>query len=110
MGIKCEDCGFQNEDGKLFCGHCGEPLAGDAKLIRDMEKLNKKKEEEAKAKAEAPKDVPLQGRNTDDDYVHIKREVKPDNTDMYLVGLALVAFFILCLCGFYVFENMDKFF
>lgn len=109
MANKCSDCGFQNEDGKLFCGNCGEPLGGDAKLIRDMEKLNKKKEEEAKNK-DLEKDVPLEARSSDEDYAVKKREPKKDNTDAFLIGMALCAFFIICLCGFYVLANWDKFF
>lgn len=39
----CEDCGFNNEPDRLFCGACGEPIQGEAKLIRDTEKLKEKK-------------------------------------------------------------------
>lgn len=112
MAQKCPDCGFSNDDAKLFCGACGEPLKGDAKLVRDMERLNQKKAAEAEAKANPPKAVPLEGRkpSTDEDFVHKPRVKKKDNTVGWLIFLALMAFFILCVCGFYVLENADKFF
>lgn len=106
MAIRCPDCGFSNEDGKLFCGACGEPLGGDAKLVRDMEKLKAKKEAEAIEAANKPKDVPLTGRVThDEDYVYKPRVKKKDNTNFWLTMLALLAFLVLCVCGWYAFEN-----
>ncbi|MFI3252748.1 MAG: hypothetical protein R3Y63_00200 [Eubacteriales bacterium] len=111
MSNKCTDCGFENEEGKLFCGSCGEPLGGDAKLIRDMEKMKEKKEAEEAAKAAAPKDVPLQGKDSsDDDYVPVVRKQKKDTLTPWLIGMILFLFFILCVCGFYVLENFDTLF
>lgn len=101
----CSDCGFSNEDERLFCGACGEPLKGDAKLIRDTEKLNERKAEEAKAAAARPQAVPLQGRTkADDDYVHRRTKKKDNGTDALLIILAGLAFLILVGCSWYLFK------
>lgn len=101
----CEDCGFENEEDRLFCGACGEPLKGDAKLRRDTERLNKQKEEEAKAKEEDKnKQKPLEGRkNNEGDYEFKRRQPKKaDYTDFWLMTLAMLAFMVLVACGWYL--------
>lgn len=102
----CGDCGFSNEEDRLFCGACGEPLKGDAKLMRDMEKLNSKKAEEIKKEAQAPKPVPLQGRTpkADDDYSYKRRPAKKKDytTDIILAFLGVVAFIVLVGCAWYL--------
>lgn len=104
--IVCSDCGFKNEDDRLFCGSCGEPLKGDAKLMRDAEKLKEKKAAEAAKAAAAPKTTPIQGRSkADDDYEFKRRQPKKkDYTDVWLIVLAMVAFVVLCACGWYMFK------
>lgn len=108
MALSCPDCGFSNEDSKLFCGACGEPLQGDARVMRDMEKLNEKKEREAEASAaaaEAAKRAQAEGVNSSDaEFVHKRLAKKKDNTDAWLIGFALVLFFIICVCGFFAYE------
>lgn len=105
----CSDCGFENDDERLFCGACGEPLKGDAKIMRDAEKMKEKKEAEAEAKKEAEKNVPLQGRKPahDEEYEFKRRPPKKkDNFDALLIGLAMVAFVILVICGWYIFNYL----
>lgn len=101
----CPDCGFKNDEDRLFCGACGEPLKGDAKLIRDAEKLKAKKEAEAEAaKVEVKKDVPLKGRTSAaDEHYEFKRHTpkKTDYTEVFLIGVAMIAFIVLCGCGWY---------
>lgn len=100
----CPDCGFKNEADRLFCGACGEPIKGDARLIRDMEKLNERKAEESKVAAERPKDVPLSSRKAvDDDYVVKRSTPKKDyTTEIVLAALATVAFLVLVGCAWYL--------
>lgn len=98
----CEDCGFNNETDRLFCGACGEPIQGDAKLIRDTEKLKEKKEEEAKAAANTQNVVP-QGRATTPARSVQRRPKKKDNgVDALLIILAAIAFVILVICIWYL--------
>lgn len=105
----CPDCGFKNEEGKLFCGACGEPLGGDAKLVRDMEKLNAKKAEEAKHPQE--QNVPLEGRKpvVDDKFEHraLAKKKREQKTDNMLIALGLFAFFIVCVCGWLVYSSLS---
>lgn len=105
----CSDCGFQNDEERLFCGSCGEPLKGDAKLMADAKKLKEKKEAEALAKAEAAKVQPLQGRPPkDDEHYEFKRRPpkKKDNLDVILIGFAMIAFVVLVVCGWYIFKYL----
>lgn len=106
MALICPDCGFQNEASKLFCGACGEPLAGDARMIRDMEKMKEKQAKEAEAAKNAPPPPPVATAD-DDDYVPPKLAKKKDNTDIWLIGIALMLFFVICVCGFFM---LDYFF
>lgn len=60
MSKRCPDCGQINDDSRLFCSACGEPLDAQLRLIQDLEK-QKKAPQKASA-APKPKD-------DDDDYV-----------------------------------------
>lgn len=98
----CEDCGFNNEPDRLFCGACGEPIQGEAKLIRDTEKLKEKKEEEAKVAANTQNVVP-QGHTTTPVKTVQRRPKKKDNgLDVLLISLAAIAFVILVICIWYL--------
>ncbi len=102
MAIKCPDCGFSNEDTKLFCGACGEPIAGDAKIARDAERMKEKKErdaQEARKRAEAAAAAQA-NKSGDDDFVHKPMAKKADNTDLILIIIVLGLFFVLCVCIF----------
>lgn len=105
MANICSDCGFNNDEGKLFCGACGEPLAGDAKLLRDMEKMKAKREAEAAERERAAAQAPEE-KDDAEDYTYKKLEYKKDNTDFWLIVMALFAFLVLCLCGWYYYEHL----
>lgn len=110
MALMCPDCGFSNEDSKLFCGACGEPIAGDAKVARDVERMKEKKEkeaEEAKKRAEAAAAAAAAKAKTDDDFVHKPLAKKQDNTDLILLIILLALFFVLCVC---IFVGLEYFF
>ena len=60
MSKRCPSCGQINDDSRLFCSACGNPLDAQLRLIQDLEKQKK-----APSKtADAPKP-----KANDDDYV-----------------------------------------
>ena len=60
MAKSCPDCGHTNEDGRIFCSACGNPLDAELRLIQDLEK-NKHRV------AEQPKNYRMD--EDEDDYV-----------------------------------------
>ena len=38
MAKRCPDCGQMNDDSRIFCSACGEPLDAQLRLIQDLEK------------------------------------------------------------------------
>lgn len=59
MSKRCPDCGQINDDSRLFCSACGNPLDAQLRLIQDLEK--QKKAPPKATSAPKPKE--------DDDYV-----------------------------------------
>lgn len=60
MSKRCPDCGYVNDDSRIFCSACGEPLNSDLRLIQDLEKQSKKPAQQAPVSRKA---------DDDDDYV-----------------------------------------
>lgn len=36
MSKRCPDCGFVNDDSRLYCGSCGEPLDAELRLMKNL--------------------------------------------------------------------------
>ena len=53
MSKRCPDCGAVNEDSRIYCASCGEPLDAQLRLIQDLEK---QKESEPKKRTDARKE------------------------------------------------------
>ena len=47
MAKRCPTCGHSNDDSRIFCGSCGDPLDAELRLIQDLEKRKHQVEEKA---------------------------------------------------------------
>lgn len=53
--MKCTKCGFENEDGAVFCGGCGEDLSSD-NIMNTLDENAKKTDKKAKKVSKAKKE------------------------------------------------------
>ncbi len=82
MSKRCPGCGQINDDSRIFCSACGEPLDAQLRLIQDLEKQKKAPQK----KSAAPRHV------DDDDYVPpAPREKEKDLLPWIVLGLVVVA-------------------
>lgn len=65
MSKRCPACGQTNEDSRIFCSACGEPLDAQLRLIQNLEKQKKapQKEPVAPRRDEDDEDVPASVRD-----------------------------------------------
>ena len=93
MSKRCPDCGFINEDSKIYCASCGEPLDANLRLIQSLEKQTAapvKTQEAPKPKPEPEKPAPK--RNDDDGDVSGKlaKDKKSSPLPWIILGVAAV--------------------
>lgn len=82
MSKRCPGCGQINDDSRIFCSACGEPLDAQLRLIQDLEKQKKAPQK----KSAAPR------RDDDDDYVPpAPREKEKSLLPWIVLGLVVVA-------------------
>lgn len=81
MSKRCPACGQANDDSRIFCSACGEPLDAQLRLIQDLEK--QKKAPQKTAAAPKPKD-------DDVDVLPVPREEKKNPLPWILLGLVVV--------------------
>lgn len=93
MAKRCPTCGHSNDDSRIFCGSCGDPLDAELRLIQDLEKRKHQVEE----RAEQPR-----YKDDEDDYVApVKRQQKEEKKSVLpiilvvLVVAAAAAWFFL---------------
>lgn len=67
MSKRCPDCGFLNEDHRIYCGSCGEPLDAQLRLIQNLEAQTKKAPAKEAAPDPGPKPAP-RPKIDDEDY------------------------------------------
>ncbi len=92
MSKRCPDCGFVNEDSKIYCGSCGEPLDAQLRLMRDLEA--QKKKAPAKEAAPAPEPKPAPRRKVDDtdyDLGKLTKEKKSSPLPWIILGVIAAA-------------------
>ena len=93
MSKRCPDCGFVNEDSRIYCGSCGEPLDANLRLIQQLEKSTNtpvKAKEEPKPAPEAPEPAP---QKSDDGDVtgKLAKDKKSSPLPWIILGIAAVA-------------------
>ena len=81
MAKRCPDCGQMNDDSRIFCSACGEPLDAQLRLIQDLEKQ----------KAVPKKESAPRREDDDDDYVPpASREKEKSPLPWIVLGLVAV--------------------
>ena len=101
MSKRCPDCGFVNEDSRIYCGSCGELLDANLRLIK---KLNDQTSNPPKPANQTPlpKQEPVRAAPPPDDYDDEPLDKlagkKNSNAALWIVlGIALVAVGIIIL-------------
>ncbi len=94
MSKRCPDCGFVNDDSRIYCGSCGELLDANLRLIK---KLNEQTSNPQKSVTQTPpprqEPAPAPTRTPDNDepLSKLAREKKKSNAALWIVlGIALV--------------------
>lgn len=84
MAKRCPTCGHSNDDSRIFCGACGDPLDADLRLIQDLQKRKHQVEEKAERK-----------RYEDDEETYVapvkQKKEKKSALPIILVALVIVA-------------------
>lgn len=101
MSKRCPDCGAVNEDSKIYCASCGEPLDAELRLMRDLENM-KKAPPPPKEEKPAPKEKPAPHKKKSDDdddftYKKMAKEKKSNPVPLIILGVAVVAAIIAFL-------------
>ena len=98
MSKRCPDCGFINEDSKIYCGSCGELLDAELRLIKQLDEQTSGPKK-ITYKESPPRQEPESPKNRfDEDYVAPKlaQEKKKSRAGLWIVlGIALVVVGIL---------------
>lgn len=99
MSKRCPDCGFVNDDSRIYCASCGELLDSDLRLIKQLERQTaeprKSVREDVLLKEE---DVPKKD-NYDENYVpsKVSKEKKFNPVPWIVLGVAAVAVVVLLI-------------
>lgn len=84
MAKRCRSCGQTNEDERIFCSACGEPLDSELKLIMDLDKRSKSPRQ--------TQERPHTPSKNEDDEILPTRRTKEKHTLLYIViALAAIA-------------------
>ena len=88
MAKICPDCGHSNDDGRIFCGACGNPLDAELRLIQDLEK-NKHRV------AEQPRSY-IKDDDDDEEYIApmSQQEEKKSPLPLILLGVGAVVLIV----------------
>ena len=93
MSKRCPDCGFVNEDSKIYCSSCGEPLDDELRLMRGLEKQKKKAAAKETAPAPKPEPAPQKKAADNNEYTlnKLSKEKKFNPVPLIILGVIVVA-------------------
>ena len=104
MSKRCPDCGFVNEDSRIYCGSCGELLDPELRLIKDLEKQTTEPKK-PKYKEPPPRREPVPPKDVyNENYVPPKfsREKKSSPLPWIILGVAAVAVVLYLMMSYAV--------
>ena len=82
MSKICPDCGNKNDDGRIFCSACGNPLDAELRLIQDLQK-NKHRAAEQVQKHRYDED--------DEEVTHVSHQEEEKKSPLPLILLGVGA-------------------
>lgn len=98
MSKRCPDCGFINEDSKIYCGSCGELLDAELRLIKQLNDQTSAPKKPTYEEPSAQREPAAPQNRFDEDYVapKLSKEKKKSNAGLWIIlGIALVVVGIL---------------
>ena len=85
MSKRCPDCHRLNDDGRIYCAFCGEPLDNNVRMIKSLEK-------EISAAPREPAQSAPRGDGGDYEYIPpVKTRQKKGSAVPWLILLAAAA-------------------
>lgn len=101
MSKRCPDCGFVNEDSRIYCSSCGELLDAELRLLKDLDAQTSAPKKPT-YKEPPPRREPIPPRDFyDENYSPAKLAQKKKKSSaapwiiLGLIAVAVIAWWIL---------------
>lgn len=104
MSKRCPDCGFVNEDSRIYCSSCGELLDAELRLIKDLDAQTSGPKKPT-YKAPPPRREPIPPRDFyDENYSPNKlaQKKKKSSAPWVFLGLAIAAVIVWLVISYAV--------
>ena len=98
MSKRCPDCGFINEDSKIYCGSCGELLDAELRLIKELNNQTTGPQKPARQTSPSQRESAPSRDHFDEDYAapKLSQEKKKSDAGLWIVlGIVLVVVGVL---------------
>lgn len=98
MSKRCPDCGFVNEDSRIYCSSCGSLLDKELRLLKDLTDQTSGPKKPT-YKEPPPRREPIPPKDFyDEDYTppKLSRQKKKSNAALWIIlGIAVVAVILI---------------